>query len=761
MDPLSMLAEIVRSAYTLHILLNQDKENRKTAQHLHESLAKLEHHIYIHYASSGKTLQYLISADIFHSIVSDLNLVKSDLQKLVSGFQKQLRPVLQAIEVKEKLHFLNDTVKNIKDRLETYGLSSNIINYIDILIGKVNELAEINRDNKYTLSRLDSATAQHTSVLLQLARTLKLRVDSETPLDEIDDSEQTPQSSNNISVDSSSDSVDVDQKEDNDLQLFSQVPNAVQHLTSEIKKAAGDQESNIQFFEQVTAMWTCWQIQKADILFETDEDEEPVQLGRGASGDVYAGYLKISSEERIPVAIKSVFIDRDIIPDLLREVFLHLSVQHNTVLHLFGMYYPRKGSGKALILVERMACSVADAMRDGIFFDATLVLRDTAAAIAHLHARGVVHRDIKPANILISEDGLKAKISDFGSSRRRSANTVITTTIRAGTQLYMPPEVLNNVRCKSSWKWDSWSFGIVMCELLYPQGCEEYLESQQVDAYKGATEWAGKIVDERLRKLALWCVQNKPSERPTMKIVYLHLDGALPVEDMSTNPIIEPHVSPVSMTPIVPVPPPDPAEQRIGGRNWTRFFYVMGGATESRTVSVCIDNQLEMAVVLSRLGRTGHLVEDITIEPDSLGQVWKDKKDNCLFFVLKESETQLLRAAFVVKGYDRRIIINPGFIQFCGYERDYDIGMETQWPVRSLSSGKEVDLKIMNKTGWDWSVEKLDENGMECSLVKCVGGRSIWNGKLHSGALLALRFRRDFRYLVSVPVDVNDFSVIF
>lgn len=770
-----MLSEIVRSAYTLHLLLNQDKDNRKIAQQVHESLSKLELHIYIHYASSGKTLEYLISADIFHSIVSDLNNVKFDLQKLVSGFQKQLKPILRANEVKEKLSDLNETVTNIKDRLETYGLSSNIINYINILIAKVNELAQINSSNTHTLSRLDSTTAQHTNVLLKLANTLRLRVDSECH-EMKDDTEQVSHASTNVTTGSSSDSVDVDQNEDNDLQLFSQVPSAVKHLTSEIKKGDGDHESNVQFLEQVTAMWTGWQIKKSDIIFETDDDGEPIQLGRGASGDVYAGYLRISSELRIPVAIKSVFIDRDIIPDLLREVFLHLSVQHSTVLHLFGMFYPRKGNGKALIVVERMACSLADAIRDGMFFDPKLVLRDTAAAIAHLHSRGVVHRDIKPANILISEDGMKGKISDFGSSRQRSAKTVVTTTIRAGTQLYMPPEVLNNVRCKSSWKWDSWSFGIVMCELLNPNGCDGYVESQQVDAYKAAQEWAQKIADEHLRGLAKWCLQNKPGERPAMKIIYLHLDGALPFEYISSNPTIEAHTSPeptmstvdhnqhlypVSTTSIVRYPLPDPAEQVVDGRSWMRFFYVRGGGLESRKSSIRIDNELDVAVVLFRVQRTGMLVEECRVEPDSSGHISKNEIDNCTFFILKESKSQLLRAAFVVKGYDRRIIINPTYIRLCGYERDYGIEKETKWPVRSLPTEIDVDLQIMNETGWEWSVERLDHNGVECRYVNSVRGKSTWTGKIHSGSALVLRFRGDFRYLLSVPINVNAFTIIF
>ncbi len=64
------------------------------------------------------------------------------------------------------------------------------------------------------------------------------------------------------------------------------------------------------------------------------------------------------------------------------------------------------------------------------------VFRQLLAALAHLHAQGLVHRDVKPENLVINKSGA-ARLIDFDLSGPRNERIV---RLRLGTLAYLSPE---------------------------------------------------------------------------------------------------------------------------------------------------------------------------------------------------------------------------------------------------------------------------------------------------------------------------------
>jgi serine/threonine protein kinase len=163
---------------------------------------------------------------------------------------------------------------------------------------------------------------------------------------------------------------------------------------------------------------------------------------------------------------------------------------------------------------------------------------DVARGLAYLHEgcrKRIVHCDVKPENILLGET-YSAKLSDFGLAKLIDRQEADTFTLVRGTRGYLAPEwFLSNMPITE--KCDVYSFGIVLLELVGGRRNVDFQLSSTKFYFhawvheKICTADLSEIIDKHLNntadfgqvmllcRLALWCIQEDPTQRPTMSKV--------------------------------------------------------------------------------------------------------------------------------------------------------------------------------------------------------------------------------------------------
>uniref|UniRef100_A0A2N9J8L1 Receptor-like serine/threonine-protein kinase n=1 Tax=Fagus sylvatica TaxID=28930 RepID=A0A2N9J8L1_FAGSY len=165
----------------------------------------------------------------------------------------------------------------------------------------------------------------------------------------------------------------------------------------------------------------------------------------------------------------------------------------------------------------------------------------------HLHeecSSQIIHCDIKPQNILL-DDSFTARISDFGLAKLLKTDQTRTTTGIRGTKGYVAPEWFRSMPVTV--KVDVYSFGILLLELIC---CRKNFDAKEQEDLMILADWAYDCFKDmklellvandeeaihdmkRVEKyvmIAIWCIQEDPSIRPTMKKVVQMMEGAVEV----------------------------------------------------------------------------------------------------------------------------------------------------------------------------------------------------------------------------------------
>ncbi|XP_006850036.2 G-type lectin S-receptor-like serine/threonine-protein kinase LECRK3 [Amborella trichopoda] len=281
-------------------------------------------------------------------------------------------------------------------------------------------------------------------------------------------------------------------------------------------------------------------------------------LGNGAYGSVYKGIMDVGREVQIAVKRLDKVVERGE-KEFRTELHVIGRTHHKNLVRLLG--FCDEGDQRLLIYEFMPNGSLADFLfgpTKPSWSERIQLAFGIARGITYLHEEcetPIIHCDIKPQNILLDEFRTP-KISDFGLAKLLQHNQTHTTTGIRGTRGYVAPEWFRNVSIST--KVDVYSFGVVLLDIICCMKKSDH-HDHNLEVQFVLSEWVydcffeGKVHElvegddaalgdleqvERMVKVGLWCIQEDPSMRPSMKKVVQMLEGTIEVlapPDSSTS----------------------------------------------------------------------------------------------------------------------------------------------------------------------------------------------------------------------------------
>ena len=283
-----------------------------------------------------------------------------------------------------------------------------------------------------------------------------------------------------------------------------------------------------------------------DLTDATDEFKE--ELGRGSFGIVYKGVLKDTKEQIAVKKLDRAFHDSE--KEFKAEVNVIGHTHHKNLVRLLG--FCEEGEQRLLVYEFMSNGTLAGFLFGNMkpsWNQRIQIALGIAKGLLYLHEEcntQIIHCDIKPQNILLDEF-YNAQIADFGLAKLLMMNQTQTNTAIRGTKGYVAPEWFSNMPITV--KVDVYSFGVLLLEIIccrrnvdiemgnadeksilvywaydcYTEGTFEALVENDMEAIHDQKNL------ERFLTVAIWCIQEDPSLRPTMKKVMLMLEGIVQV----------------------------------------------------------------------------------------------------------------------------------------------------------------------------------------------------------------------------------------
>ncbi|XP_040368380.1 rust resistance kinase Lr10 [Rosa chinensis] len=289
------------------------------------------------------------------------------------------------------------------------------------------------------------------------------------------------------------------------------------------------------------------------------------KLGEGGYGCVYKGKLRSGHFGAIKLLGKSKTNGQEFISEVATIGRIH----HTNVVQLIG--YCVEGSKRALVYdfmpngsLDKYIYSREGSVRLSIkqMYEISL---GVAQGIEYLHQgcdMQILHFDIKPHNILLDHNFIP-KVSDFGLAKLYPTDdSIVSLTAARGTMGYIAPELFYKNIGGVSFKADVYSFGMLLMEMaskrknlnaMVEHLSQIYFPLWVYDQYshgKDHLEMVDVTEEERaiIKKMvitALWCIQLKPSDRPSMKKVIEMLEEDVEGLQIPPKPLLYPQEMPI------------------------------------------------------------------------------------------------------------------------------------------------------------------------------------------------------------------------
>ncbi|CAL9000285.1 unnamed protein product [Prunus brigantina] len=291
------------------------------------------------------------------------------------------------------------------------------------------------------------------------------------------------------------------------------------------------------------------------------------KLGEGGYGSVYKAKLRSG---RL-VAIKMLGKSKTNGQDFINEVGTIGRIRHVNVVRLIGFCVD---GSKRVLVYDFMSNGSLEKYIFSQQGDVPLscqkifeIALGVARGIQYLHQgcdMQILHFDIKPHNILLDEN-FTPKVSDFGLAKLYPLdNSIVSLTAARGTMGYIAPELFYKNIGGVSYKADVYSFGMLLMEMsgrrknlnagieqssqfsqiYFPTWVSDQLKAgKDIEIGDDAPDEEKKII-KKMMMVALWCIQMKPIERPSMNKVVEMLEGEIESLQMPPRPSLYPQQIP-------------------------------------------------------------------------------------------------------------------------------------------------------------------------------------------------------------------------